>query len=89
MADIVQQQDSQRTARAFISFLATATGADQSYADADGYAVNYPRQYTVIGGNGLGVEGTSTRAAAGGVVLSPTLLLLAAGAALVYFAMKK
>jgi hypothetical protein len=88
--DAAQVNDQQRTARAFISFLGSAFGTDQSYAQLDGYAVNQPRQYQTIGPGGLvGVEGTSQsngqKPAA--MVMSPVLLLALAAAA--YFLLKK
>lgn len=77
---IISQQDELRTKRAFVSFLSSAFGLDQTYAGQDGYATNYPRQYQSIGLNGaVGVEGapisnSQTRA----IVFSPGVLILAA-----------
>jgi hypothetical protein len=77
---VIAQQDSLRTQRAFVSFLSSAFGLDQTYAGQDGYATNYPRGYQVLGPNGaVGVEGapisnTQTRA----IVLSPGMLILGA-----------
>lgn len=92
MADAVQaaaQNDAQRTTRAFISFLATATGNDQSFADTDGRAVNYPRQYTVIGQQGqVGLEGSSGGMPSAGVAFSWPVLLLAVGAFAAYQMLK-
>lgn len=84
--DAIQANDENRTARAFISFLATAIGNDQSLPGQDGYAVNPPRQYQTMGPGGLvGIEGTSSSNAQGGRTValsaSPLLLLLVAGAA--------
>lgn len=86
-SDLVAEQDSQRTARAFISFLSTALNVDQSYAGQDGYAVNNPRQYQSIGPGGLiGVEGTaSSNGQTIAFVTSPmVLLVLAVGAYFVW-----
>lgn len=79
-ASLVAQQDDLRTQRAFVSFLSTAFGLDQTYAGQDGYAANYPRQYQSIGiGGAVGVEGApisnlQTRA----IILSPGMLILGA-----------
>ena len=80
-----QQQDEQRTARAFISFLSTAFGADQSTAGQDGDPHNLPRQYQTVGPYGTSIEGApiSTNQA-GALVVSSSLLWLAAAAAGVY-----
>lgn len=89
MDDIVQAQDEQRTKRAFISFLSTAFGVDQTMANADGYAVNQPRQYQTIGPSGVvGVEGTSQNTAQASVMGSPLVLILL-GAGLVYLVLQK
>lgn len=86
MNDLIQQQDEQRTARAFVSFLSTAFGVEQSTAGQDGNIYNAPRQYQSIGPNGVGVEGYPVSTTqSGAVVLSPGLLLLAAGLAAGYF----
>lgn len=91
MADIVRAQDEQRVARSFISFLSVATGADQSLANQDNSAVNYPRQYTVIGNDGrVGIEGTSGDLGGMGFTLTaPVVLMLGAAAAAVFFFLKK
>lgn len=82
-----QQQDEQRTARAFISFLGTALGVnDQSTAGQDGYPYNQPRQYQSIGPTGTGVEGYPVSTAQNGaLIIGPSVLWLAAAAAAVYF----
>lgn len=83
-------EQEQRTARNFISTLSSAFGMEQSYADTDSYAVNQPRQYTVIGPNGTQIEGASARLmGGGGIVLSSPLVMLALGASLVYLFIKK
>jgi len=87
MDEIVQQQDALRTKRAFISFLSTAFGVDQTLSSTDAYAVNTPRQYQTIGPGGLvGVEGTSSsNGQTVAVVTSPLVLLaLAVGVYLIW-----
>lgn len=54
---LIAEQDRQRTARSFISFLSTVTGGDQSYASEDGNAVNFPGQYQTVTPAGVSVEG--------------------------------
>lgn len=81
-----QQQDEMRTARAFISFLGTAFGvSDQSTAGQDATPYNLPRQYQTVGPYGTSIEGApiSTNQA-GALVVSSSLLWLAAAAAGVY-----
>jgi hypothetical protein len=86
MDDLIKQQDEQRTARAFIGFLSTAFGVDQSTAGQDGYIYNQPTGYQSIGPTGVAMEGLPISTTQGGaVVLSPGLLLLAAGLAAGYF----
>jgi hypothetical protein len=83
-----QVQDQNRTARAFISFLSTALGNDQSLPGTDAYAVNPPRAYQTLGPGGLvGVEGTSRSNAQSGATLAaiPPIGWLAL-AAVAYFA---
>ena len=82
-----QQQDSQRTSRAFISFLGSALGvSDQSTAGQDAYPYNLPRQYQSIGPTGASVEGYPVSTAQNGaLVVAPSLLWLGAAAAAVYF----
>lgn len=84
-----QQQDEQRTARAFISFLGTAFGVDQSTAGQDGDPYNLPRQYQSIGPTGYSVEGYPVSTSQNGaLIVSPSLLWLGAAAAAVYFLSK-
>jgi hypothetical protein len=89
--DPVQVQDENRTVRAFISFLSTAVGNDQSLPSTDGNAINRPREYQTIGPGGLvGIEGTASSNAQGSKVafsVSPLLLLGVAAAA--WFLLKK
>ena len=79
-AALIAQQDDQRTKRAFIGFLSSALGMDQSYSGQDSQAVNVPRQYQTIGLNGaVGVEGAAVSSAQRqAVMLSPTVLILGA-----------
>lgn len=81
-----QQQDEQRTARAFISFLGTAFGVnDQSTAGQDADPYNLPRQYQSIGPYGHSVEGYPVSTTqTGALLLSPSLLWLGAAAAAAY-----
>lgn len=80
--------DQNRVARAFVSFVSSAMGNDQTYAGTDGYAVNPPRQYQTIGPGGLvGIEGTSSSNGQKSVSVTATpfvFLLLAAGAFFLY-----
>lgn len=88
--DPILEADQQRTGRAFISFLSTAMGVDQSYAGQDGYAVNYPRQYQTIGPNGLvGVEGTARSNGQVSALMASPLVLLAVGGLVAYLVLKK
>jgi hypothetical protein len=54
---LIADQDAQRPARLFLSFLQSATGNDQSLSGADGVAVNNPGQYTTVTPYGVSVEG--------------------------------
>jgi hypothetical protein len=86
--DPAYANDQNRTARAFVSFINSALGNDQTYAGQDGYAVNQPRQYQSIGPGGLvGIEGTSSSNGQRSVSVTATpfvFLLLAAGAFFLY-----
>lgn len=79
-------QDSLRPFRTFVGALAGGLAAysnDQTYAGADYYAYNRPYGYQSIGPWGAAVEGlpiSTTRA--GGVVISPVVVLLGVGAAI-------
>lgn len=81
-----QAQDVLRPIRQFIAGLSAVYYGDQSYADSDAQVWNQPGQFTVIGPRSSAVEGqpiTITRA--GGVSISPQLVLIALGAAAVWF----
>ena len=87
---LIAEQDKQRTARSFISFLGGALGVqDQSYAEQDFYAANRPGQYTTISPYGQSVEGLpiSNQQTVLGLGLSLPMLLLIGG--VVYLATKK
>lgn len=87
-ADLISQQDQQRTARSFISFLTTAFGVDQQPVGVDGTAANTPYRYQAIGPTGVGIEGapvSSAQPVAAGI--SP-VLLLAAGAVVAFLLVK-
>ncbi|MES2482973.1 MAG: hypothetical protein V4609_13320 [Pseudomonadota bacterium] len=87
-ADLVYQQDSQRTARAFIAFLGTAFGVDQAMPGADGYAVNYPNGYQSIGPTGVGVEGKPISTAQGAFAGLPSGVVLLGLAVVGYLLVK-
>ncbi len=75
--DLISAQDEQRTKRAFISFLTTALGSDQTLASQDAYAVNLPRQYQTIGLNGAdGVEGAPRSSIQQAASVTPVMLIL-------------
>ena len=81
--ELIAAQDRQRTARSFISFLGGAFGNDQSMANEDSQAVNYPGNYQIVNNQGFGVEGKPISTLQnGGLAISGNMLflLLAAGA---------
>lgn len=87
-----QEQDGLRVVRAFVGAMQGYLGPDQSYGYQDGGAGLYspPRQFTVIGPQGVAIEGQPIIAAApagGGLVLSPVLIWVGIGA-LVYAVLK-
>lgn len=86
---LIAEQDKQRTARSFISFLGGALGVqDQSWAGEDAYALNRPNQYTTISPYGQSVEGLPISNQQATVLgLSLPMLLLIGGIA--YIALKK
>lgn len=55
--DLTAMQDALRPARNFINTLAGLVN-EQSYAGTDGYAVNPPMQYQIVGNTGNAIEGT-------------------------------
>lgn len=85
--------DTERTKRAFVGFLSSALGVDQTYANEDQYVSNAPGQYIIANPDGTYSQvGRSTSSqnqgsALGGLVLTPTLLILVAVAA--YVILKK
>jgi hypothetical protein len=79
--DQAQAQDSMRPLRLFVGALNGALN-DQSYAGQDSAVYNPPNQFTVVGPYGTGVDGKPiaiTRA--GGLVISPALMLVGLGVA--------
>jgi hypothetical protein len=82
------QQDALRPLRMFVGALSGALiGAEQSNAAADGYAWNMPGGYQTVGPYTYSAEGRPIAATAGGgLYISPMLVFLGIGAAVVYFA---
>lgn len=68
----------ERTKRQFITTLGAALGVEQSFAETDGLAVNYPGQYGVYGGAGWAAEG-QPQSQQQAQNLMPWLLLIAGG----------
>ncbi len=77
-----QDGDALRPLRMFVGALLGAN--DQTYAGQDAYAVSYPNQGLVYSpGYGVGVDGKPIAVTnAGGLVISPTLVLVGLGVAL-------
>lgn len=71
------------TARQFVSVLSSAFNSfDNSYATDDMYAASPTRQYVSVGPRGTSIEGSTTvltTTQQGGLVISPTLVLIAIG----------
>lgn len=86
---LIAEQDKQRTARSFISFLSGALGVqDQSWAGEDAYAANRPGQYTTISPYGESVVGLPVSNQQATVLgMSLPMLLLIGG--VIYLATKK
>lgn len=84
---VTDQQDAFRSVRTFVNVLSgglNAYAADQSYRGADWYAGQSPYQYQNIGPFGVSVEGLPIQATRqGGIVISPMLVFIGIGAALV------
>lgn len=89
IANAEAQQDALRPLRQFVNVLAGAMN-DQTWAGQDGSAVNPVYQYQTVGTYGSAVEGTpiATTNAQGDMVISSNLLMLALGAAVVYYFVK-
>lgn len=82
--DVIAVQDQQRSVRQFISFLTSASGADQTLAGQDSIAVNQPNQYQTVTPFGVSTEGKPVSNQQGTVTLTlPMLLLIGAIAFLV------
>lgn len=85
---VTNQQDALRPLRNFVNLLGGIVN-DQSYAGQDGYAVNQPYQYQTVGAYGVAVEGSPiSTTPSGGVAVSNSVVMLAIGAAVVYFLVK-
>lgn len=81
MADYVDTgAEDMRTRRAFVDFLGTALGVEQTYAGTDN-GINSPTgQYRVIGSTGVAVEGVPRSSAQpiaqiGGVRITPGMVV--------------
>ncbi len=83
-----QQQDALRPLRQFVNLL-TMVSSDQSWANTDGAAYTMPNQYQVVGQHGAAIEGTPISIAQDGTLkFSSSMVMLAIGAAAVYFLVK-
>lgn len=83
--EYIETQDELRPLRMFVGAAAGLLQAsDQSYANQDFYAANWPRQgYASIGPYGSSLEGTPVALTrSGGVVISPMLVFIGIGVAL-------
>lgn len=81
-----EDQDALRPLRTFVGMLAGGAQGyyDQTYAGQDYYAASWPGRYQSIGPYGVGVEGMPIATTpGGGLVLSPALVMLGLGAAVV------
>lgn len=75
---VVDQQDSLRSIRNFLSLVNGAT-QDQSWSGQDGVAVNSPGQVGVQGPNGVAVEGQPvTLASRVNLQFTPGMMIVAA-----------
>lgn len=82
VADQTDQQDQARVSRAFVGFLSSVLGVDQPLTSDDAYAAQRTGQYVIANPDGsYSIQGQAVSnrqaGAAAGLVLSPTLLLLA------------
>lgn len=86
---LVEQQDTLRSLRMFNSLLA-GVGADQIYSGTDAAPVNAPGQFLAYGPYGASVEGQpiATYTQGAGLTVAP-IALLAIGAAVLWYALKK
>lgn len=79
------QQDWLRTARGFVNTLSGIVN-DQSWDRMDASPTNAPYQYQTMGPTGTAIEGAPiSTTPGGGLVVSNGVLMLALGAAAVYF----
>lgn len=83
VADATREADEDRTKRAFIGFLSSALGVDQTPVGQDGYMGRSTDQFSLANPDGsqslLGRSVSNVQAGFGpaGLVISPGLLLLA------------
>lgn len=86
--DLAAQQDALRPVRQFVNLLSGVLN-DQTWSTQDARVYSPPGGYQSVGAYGASMEGTPVRIAgtqsAAGLVIPQPLLLIAAGAALVYF----
>lgn len=83
-----QQQDALRPLRNFVNLLSGVVN-DQSWAGQDSTAYNTPYQYQTVSPYGSSVEGQPINTTpGGGLALSNGVVMLAIGAAVVYFLVK-
>lgn len=89
-ASIVRAQDDMRPFRMFVGALTGALmGADQSAVGTDYTVANWPYQYQSVGPYGVAVEGSPVAATrGGGLYISPMVVLIGIGAALMFIAKK-
>ena len=83
----IAQADRDRTALQFVSFLNGAFGPDQSYANQDNGAVNYPNQFETVSPYGVSREGLPISNRQPAQISSGALLLIALGVA--FFVLNK
>lgn len=87
-ADLIQAQDSLRPIRMFVGALTGALSAgDQTYSGVDGWVYNQPGGYQAVGAYGYSVEGKPiSTTQSGAIVISPALVLIGIGAAIMFLA---
>ena len=85
-----QQADIERTKRAFVGFLGSVLGVDQTYANEDQYVGNAPGQYVIANPDGtysaMGRSSSNLQSVAPGFAITPALILIGLVA---FFALKK
>lgn len=87
------QADEERTKRAFIGFLSSALGVDQTYTNDDAFAQNAPGQYIIANPDGSYSQVgrsvsnlNSSTAQVAGFAVTPGLLII--GAVLAFVAIR-